>query len=448
MNLRRTGLGLTLVLGLLCTFVCWDNLGDGVDVDGAAQGSASATTARPAPEVLAQGHYLIQAGNCIACHTARGGAPMAGGRGIETPFGTVYSSNLTPDPETGIGRWNAAHFWRALHHGRSRDGHLLTPAFPYNHTTLISRAEADAMFAWLQSLPAVAHQPPASGLQWPLGTQPALALWRTLYFKAGSYQNHPDHDAQWNRGAYLVQGLGHCAACHSARNALGASGAVDDLSGGWMSGVNWTAPSLLDNAQTGLAQASLAEIQALLKTGQSGPHHTSGPMAEVVQYSTQYLHADDLRAMAVYLQSRARSVQTSLSTAAARSPPGDTSERRTAQRAVRPETATRGAALYDKHCAQCHGDQGQGVAGAYPALAGHRGVLQGDTTNLVQTLLYGGYPPATAGNPRPYGMPPFILTLDDKDLAAVLTHLRSQWGNQAREVTPLEVNRIRASQGS
>jgi mono/diheme cytochrome c family protein len=159
-------------------------------------------------------------------------------------------------------------------------------------------------------------------------------------------------------------------------------------------------------------------------------------MAEVVQYSTQYLSSPDLRAMAIYLKSRATPATLALSEPAA------------AKQTVRSETANRGAAIYDKQCAQCHGDQGQGEPGAYPALAGHRAVRQNDTTNLVQTVLYGGYPPATAGNPRPYGMPPFILTLDDKDIAAVLTHLRSQWGNHAREVTPLEVNRIRASQGS
>ena len=431
MKLRHTAqalLGLSVLLLTLCAVVAWDNWADGVDTSG----TASLADA-PSAQTLAQGQYLIQAGNCIACHTARGGAPMAGGRGIETPFGAVYSSNLTPDSETGIGQWNAAHFWRALHHGRSRDGRLLTPAFPYNHTTLISRDDANAMFAWLRSLPPVRQKPPPPTLTWPLGTQPALAVWRSLYFKAGSFQTRPDQNAEWNRGAYLVQGLGHCAACHSPRNALGASGAVDDLSGGLMPVVNWTAPSLHDDAQTGLAQTALENIQTLLKTGRAGPHHTSGPMAEVVLFSTQHLTDADLRAMAVYLKSQAVA-----SSAAASAPP----------RAVRAETANRGAQLYDKQCAGCHGEQGQGQTGAYPALAGHRAVLQKDTTNLVQTVLYGGYPPATAGNPRPYGMPPFILMLDDKDIAAVLTHVRNQWGNRAPEVTPLEVNRIRASQGS
>jgi mono/diheme cytochrome c family protein len=433
MNLRKTALALLSLGLLLCTLVVWDNWADGVDVAGpSAPPSATSSSA----QTLAQGQYLVQAGNCIACHTARGGVPMAGGRGIETPFGTVYSSNLTPDTETGIGLWNAQHFWRALHHGRSRDGRLLTPAFPYNHTTLISRADADAMFAWLRSLPPVQQAQPPSTLAWPLGTQPALAVWRSLYFKPGVFQARPEHNAEWNRGAYLVQGLGHCAACHSPRNALGASGAVDDLSGGLMPVVNWTAPSLHDNAQTGLAQASLEDIQTLLKTGRAGQHHTSGPMAEVVLYSTQHLSAPDLQAMAVYLKSQA-----SPALAPAR-------EVVSPARTVRTETASRGAQIYDKQCAGCHGEQGQGQPGAYPALAGHRAVQQTDTTNLVQTVLYGGYPPATAGNPRPFGMPPYILTLDDKDIAAVLTHLRSQWGNRAPEVTPLEVNRIRASQGS
>jgi hypothetical protein len=433
MKAQRIGLWLAGIGLLICAALVVDNFFDGVDVSTPATSPATTT---PSAEIIDKGRYLIQAGNCIACHTARGGAIMSGGRAIETPFGTVFSSNLTPDPATGIGLWNAQHFWRAMHHGRSRDGRLLVPAFPYNHTTLITRDDSDAMFAWLIHQPAVVQARPPHTLQWPLGTQAALAVWRSLYFKPGLFKPDATRDAEWNRGAYLVQGLGHCAACHSPRNALGASGAVNDLSGGLIPGVNWTAPSLMDNAQTGLADAPLQDIQTLLQTGKSGHHHTSGPMAEVVQYSTQYLQPADLQAMAVYLKSQARLTQ---------GKPGPTTSM--AQRPVLPDVQTRGAALYDKHCAECHGEQGLGIAGAYPALAGHRAVLQTDTTNLVQNVLYGGYPPATAGNPRPFGMPPYILTLDDKDIAAVLTHLRTQWGNRAPEVTPLEVNRIRASQG-
>jgi mono/diheme cytochrome c family protein len=203
-----------------------------------------------------------------------------------------------------------------------------------------------------------------------------------------------------------------------------------------MFGAKWWAPSLSDPLQSALSETPTSAIIQLLKTGRSGEHHTTGPMGEVVQYSTQFLTDADLQAMAMYLQSNAQPAAQSQQPAA------------TALQRVLPDVATRGAKIYEQHCAQCHGEQGQGQAGAYPALAGHRAVLQKDTTNLVQTVLYGGYPPATAGNPRPFGMPPYILTLDDKDIAAVLTHLRTQWGNHATEVTPLEIHRIRAGQGS
>jgi mono/diheme cytochrome c family protein len=361
---------------------------------------------------------------------------MAGGRRIDTPFGAVFSSNLTPDVRTGLGAWNTHDFWQALHHGRSKDGRLLTPAFPYNHTSVITRADSDDLLAWLQSLPPV-HQPaPAHTLIWPVGTQAALAVWRSLFFSPSPFQPNPAQSAEWNRGAYLVQGLGHCAACHSPRNALGASGAVDDLSGGLMPVVNWYAPDLGSDSETGLASTPLAEIVQLLRTGQNRQAQTSGPMAEVVQHGTQHMTEADLHAMAVYLQSRTQPAPSSVPVRAQ----------------VSLTVAVKGQQVYERHCLQCHGEQGQGTtttAGdvAYPALAGNRAVLLSDPTNLVQTVLYGGYGPATALHPRPFGMPPAVLELDDRDIAAVLTHLRTQWGNQASEVTPLQVNRIRAAQG-
>jgi mono/diheme cytochrome c family protein len=277
MKAQRTGLWLAGIGLLICAALVADNFFDGVDV---STPSPSHLTPPPSAETIDKGRYLIQAGNCIACHTARGGAVMAGGRAIETPFGTVYSSNLTPDPATGIGLWNAQHFWRAMHHGRSHDGRLLVPAFPYNHTTLITRDDTDAMFAWLIHQPAVAKAPPAHTLQWPVGTQAALAVWRSLYFKPGTFTPQAERDAEWNRGAYLVQGLGHCAACHSPRNALGASGAVHDLSGGLMPVVNWTAPSLTDNAQTGLAENPCKTFKPCSKPASRGTTTPVGPWAK------------------------------------------------------------------------------------------------------------------------------------------------------------------------
>ena len=381
------------------------------------------------PAVAARGAYLARAGNCMACHTARGGLPYVGGRSINTPFGAVFSSNLTPDPETGIGRWSASDFWRALHHGQSRDGRLLYPAFPYTNYTEVSRADSDALHAFLMQLPPVVQPASAHTLRWPFNTQAALALWRALYFRPASYQPDTQQSAEWNRGAYLVRGLGHCSACHSARNALGANSTPLDLAGGLIPMQNWYAPSLTSALEAGVADWSQQDIVTLLKTGVSARGSVLGPMAEVVLHSTQHLSDADLGAMAQFLKQLTPTPTLVLQAAP------------TAPAAVR----TLGAGLYEKHCAQCHGGNGQGVPGAYPPLAGNRAVTMPQIANLVQIVLNGGYAPATAGNPRPFGMPPFVLEFSDSDLAAVLTHIRQSWGNQASLVTTLEVNRMRAS---
>lgn len=435
---KRLGWVTLISLMVLTMAVVWDNWGDLV-----LPSSTTATKALPALQASAaqieQGRYLSLAGNCMACHTTRGGTPFAGGRRIDTPFGGVYSSNLTPDPETGLGKWTAQDFWQAMHRGRSKNGRLLAPAFPYNHTSVITRSDSDAIFAWLNTQTPMVQAQPAHTLVWPVGTQPALAVWRSVYFQPSPFLADKSQSAEWNRGAYLVQGLGHCAACHSPRNALGASGSVSDLSGGLMPVVNWYAPDLTSDAESGLASTPLPEIVRLLRTGAADTAQTNGPMGEVVQHSLQHLNAADLQAMAVYLQSRAQSTP---QPAPAKAGPARISL----------QVATMGSAVYERQCLQCHGDQGEGVKTAsgevaYPALAGNRAVLLKDPTNLVQLVLYGGYGPATEGHPRPFGMPPAVLELDDRDIAAVLTHLRTQWGNQASEVTPLQVNRIRAAQG-
>jgi mono/diheme cytochrome c family protein len=366
----------------------------------------------------------------MACHTDRGGQPWAGGRAIDTPFGVVHASNLTPDERTGLGAWTAGDFWRALHHGRSRDGRLLYPAFPFPNYTEVTRDDADAMYAYLRTLPAVERPNTPHQLRWPYSTQAALAVWRALYFRPGEYEPEPQQSAQWNRGAYLVRGLGHCSACHTARNALGASSDMMDLSGGVIPMQNWYAPSLASPAEAGVGHWSLDDIARLLRTG-AVPHATVlGPMAEVVLYSTQYLTADDAQAMAVFLKSL---------------PPAQAAAEASASRAPDPRVAERGARLYTQRCAQCHGQRGEGVAGAYPPLAGNRAVTLPVTANLVQVVLGGGYPPATGGNPRPYGMPPFVMVLGDADVAAVLTHIRSSWGNRAAPVSELDVGQQRGS---
>ena len=395
-------------------------------VDG-DRGPTTPAAAPPAsPELVARGAYLARAGNCAACHTARGGAAYAGGRAIETPFGAVYASNLTPDVETGIGAWTPAQFRRALHEGRSRDGRLLYPAFPYLNYTRMTGDDTDAIHAYLRSLPPVRQPNRPHELRWPYREQWALALWRAIWFRPGRWQADTTRSAEWNRGAYLVESLGHCNACHAPRNRLGAAASPLDLSGGLIPVRNWYAPSLHSDAEAGVAAWSVERIVALLKTGASDGATVLGPMAEVVARSTQHLADADLRAIAVFLQAL---------------PPAPPRRRE----AVPPAApAPRGARLYEQHCARCHGAQGEGVPGLYAALAGNRAVTLDPPANAVQVVLAGGFAPATAGRPRPFGMPPFGAALSDTDIAAVLSHVRTSWGNAAAPVGEFEVHRLRA----
>ena len=380
-------------------------------------GSLKERSAIRGPAAASRGAYLVVAGDCIACHTVIGGAPFAGGRAIETPFGTIYASNITPDAAAGIGAWSKDDFWRALHEGKSRDGRLLYPAFPYPNFTQVTREDADAMYDYLRTVPAQARKNTPHALRFPYDTQAALAAWRALFFKPGAFRPEPARGAEWNRGAYLVRGLGHCDACHTSRNMFGAVTHDLDLGGGLIPMQKWYAPPL--------ASAHGPEhVIAILKSGSAARGTAMGPMAEVVYRSTQYLADADIRAIASYLEG--------LPAAA----PGED---------VAPpdrESMTRGAAVYADHCAQCHGDQGEGAAPAYPALARNQSVTTRLPANAVKAILYGGYAPATAANPRPYGMPPF-LALSDADVAAVATFIRASWSNRASPVSTLEVERYR-----
>ena len=408
----------------------------------------------PSDTMVQRGAYLARAGNCMTCHTARGSEAYAGGRGIDTPFGTVYTSNLTPDEKTGIGSWSPAHFWRAMHNGRSKSGRLLYPAFPYANYTLVTRDDSDALLAYLKSLRPIEKANRPNALRFAYQSQAALAVWRAMYFRPGVYKPDASKPAEWNRGAYLVNGLGHCSACHTSRNALGAT-TGPDLAGGRIPIQNWYAPSLVSphEAGVGVGEGARQDLVNLLKNGVSSHAAVNGPMTEVVLGSTQYLSTEDLHAMALFVQelpaASALATSTSTSTQPAQSALSIMATAPSTQVRTAP-VDIKGAKLYEKHCAQCHGEQGKGqqtgAFNAYPALAGNRAVLMGQTVNLVQIILNGGYAPATSGNPRPFGMPPFVLVLDDSEVAAILTHIRGTWGNQASAVTALEVNRIRSNQ--
>ena len=383
------------------------------------------------PAQVARGKYLALAGNCVACHTVRGGAAYAGGREVRTPFGSIYASNLTPDAQTGIGAWSADDFWRALHHGKSKDGRLLYPAFPYPNYTLVTRADADALFAYLRTVTPVAQANRAHELRFPYD-QPALLLgWRALYFKPGSYQPQLRQSDEWNRGAYLVQGLGHCNACHTARDPLGGSDLKRDLAGGMIPVLGWYAPALTSDANTGAGAWQPHEMMSLLKTGVSMRGAVYGPMSEVVYKSLQHLDDADLQAMVAYMKS--------LPADAAPGPPAEQVAKEDLERIM-----AKGGKLYEKHCASCHAADGAGYPPAYPPLAGNRSLHMPTAANPIRLVLHGGYPPGTAGNPRPYGMPPFRSALSNEEVALVLTYVRKAWGNQGAVVAPFEVSRYEA----
>lgn len=442
--------GALLLAALLWVFWAADALHERGDanyraVAGATEGIAtSASGAATNPSALAaQGEYLARIGNCALCHTVAGGPAFAGGRAIATPFGAVMSTNITPDPTHGLGQWTADDFWRAMHHGKSRDGRRLSPAFPYTSYTRISRADADALFAYLQTVAPVPQASAPSTLAWPFNTQAALAVWRALYFwpqngaapeptsTAAAPGAAPSGEtlAALARGAYLVQGLGHCTECHGTRGPLGGLQSGKTLAGAVLPGTPWYAPSLQRADEAGALSA--AHTVAVLQGDTANQGFASGPMGEVVSHGTQHLRDADAQAIAVYLQSVVQPTKAPAQMEVAKSP-----------------TDPRAAKIYEDQCADCHGKDGQGQPGAYPALAANRAVLMDKPNNAVLTVLYGGFAPATVHNPRPFGMPPYLLSLSDAEVAAVLTHVRSSWGNHATGVSELQVQQIRRVQAA
>lgn len=368
-----------------------------------------ASRAAPASSaaLLAEGEYLARIGNCATCHTTRGGTPYAGGRAFRTPYGTIHSTNLTPDAKTGLGEWSLAEFRHAMRHGVSRHG-VLYPVFPYAHFALLTDADLDALYAFLASLPASASPTPANRLEFPASWRPALIGWRMLHERPADPAFGANQPAPWRRGRYLVDGLGHCAMCHGTRGERGSLPPEGYLAGGTIPGLGWYAPPL-DERQ--LARYSESELAAYLRDGSSPHGDAYGPMAEVVYESLRHLRADDALAMAVFLKS-----------IPARRP------------APTPSMAAvadgQGQALYERECADCHGSDGRGVPGRHPPLIDAVAVTAPDPANAIRMILYGGMAPTTAGHPRPYTMPPFVQTLTSAEIAAVTNYIRTRWGGR------------------
>jgi mono/diheme cytochrome c family protein len=386
-------------------------------------------TPDPTTRTISQGEYLARAGDCVACHTAPGDVEFAGGRAMPTPFGNIYVPNITPDDETGIGRYTADEFYRMMHTGISREGELLYPAMPFASYTKVTREDSDAIYAYLMSVPPVKRANRPHELRFPYNQRELLVGWRALYFKEGEYVPDPKQSAQWNRGAYLVQGLGHCAMCHTAVNPLGGTSESKAFEGGMIPNQNWYAPSLTSNREAGLGNWTLKEITDLLQVGVSNRGTVYGPMAEVVYHSLQYLTDDDVEAMAVYLKALPER----------ESEPAPTSQ----ARLVAPGVMELGRRTYEKWCAMCHGDEGKGTPPSFPPLAGNQSITMRTPVNAIRMVLNGGYPPGTSKNPRPHGMPPFSHILDDEAVAAVVTYIRVAWENSGTPVEPPQVNELR-----
>jgi mono/diheme cytochrome c family protein len=424
---RAAGIGLVIVVALgVAAALAWYVFRPGYlpqTVTPAAK-PASAMT-----QLIDRGEYLARAGDCTACHTEPTGDLFAGGRAMPTPFGNIYVPNITPDDETGIGLWTADDFYRMMHTGLSRDGSLLYPAMPFASYTKVTRADCDAIFAYLQSVPPVKRKNRPHELRFPYNNRELLVGWRALYFREGEYQPDASQTPQWNRGAYLVQGLGHCAMCHTQVNALGGSSESKAFEGGMIPNQSWYAPSLTSNREAGLGDWSLREIGEVLQVGISGRGTTYGPMAEVVYNSLQYMTDEDTEAMAVYLKA--------LPPRQSEPPPPSSA------RLVQPAVMETGRRVYEKQCGMCHGDEGKGHPPSFPPLADNQSITMSSPVNSIRMVLNGGYAPGTRKNPRPHGMPPFAHILDDEQAAAVVTYIRVAWNNTGTPVTPAQVNELR-----
>jgi mono/diheme cytochrome c family protein len=380
------------------------------------------------------GAYLATVGNCKSCHTTADGQAYAGGLRFETPFGTLYSTNITPDPETGIGSWTLEDFDRALRHGLRPDGEHLYPVFPYTAFAKLKDADVAALFDYLQTLTPVSRQATANEMSFPFDQRWALGLWKWLYLDEGSFEEDPEQSAAWNRGAYLVEGLGHCGMCHTPRDFLGGqdmdlayTGATHQglLEGKWL---DWSSTNLTA-ASSGLGAWSAEELVSYLKYGVSAQAGIFGPMNEVVVNSTRHMSDEDLEAMAVYLKSLPANEQS----------PGPEPDQ---------ETMRQGELLYDIHCGTCHLPSGLGSDSTGPPLLGSSVTLASDPASLINVTLYGPdsprEPPSEKWQMREWQpMKAYNDILDDEETAALLTYTRSAWGNGAGTVTVEQVEKQR-----
>jgi mono/diheme cytochrome c family protein len=374
-------------------FLCW--------------ASACSAAAAPADQELAnRGAYLARAADCMSCHTSDEKRPYAGGLALKSAYGDIYSSNITSDPQNGIGTWTLADFDRALRQGVRKDGTLLYPAMPYTSYTKLSDEDVRALFEFVRTIPPQSGAIPKNTLPFPLSVRAGMEGWQAAFFKSGRLAQDSAKSADWNRGAYLVEALGHCGECHTPRNVGQASEDKRTLTGATVDG--WYAPNISTSKLAAISKWDQASLAHFLKTG-TRPNNTKvfGPMQEVVQTSLHYLSDADLNAMALYLKDQKPVEQ------APRSP------------SKLPDLAA-GRQAYEDNCASCHQSSGKGIAGTVPALAGNSAVMAAEPNNVIMAMLEGFAPEGQWA-----GMASFAQSLSDEQISAVANYVRVSWGNNA-----------------
>lgn len=387
---------------------------------------------------VSDGEYIAKAGDCTACHTAPGAAPFSGGLKLNSPLGAIYSTNITPDKETGIGNYDYDDFAKALRQGIAKDGHHLYPAMPYTAYAKINDTDMHALYSYMMDQVKPVNQPNRkSDIPWPLNMRWPLAAWDWAFHDSAVYQPAKDKSAEWNRGAYLVQGLTHCGTCHTPRGMAFQEKGLDQSSKSYLTGgalEGWAAPDLTGNAKNGLGRWSKEDIVEFLKTGLTDSNSSFGPMSEAIEKSTQYLSQSDLNAIATYLKSLPSSDPAAKAVSATDS---------TTARLIKGDMSQSGSLVYMNSCSACHRIDGKGYAKTFPSLAGNTAVLGDDPSSLINIVLNGGKMAVTKDAITGLTMPDFGWRLDDSQVAEVVSFIRNSWGNNAPAVSAEDVAKLR-----
>lgn len=389
---------------------------------------------------LSHGEYVARLGNCVACHTTEDGAPLAGGLEMNVPLlGNIYTTNITPDIETGIGSYSFADFDRSMRIGKTKDDHRMYPAMPYSSYAKMSEQDMRALYDFLMNEVEPVNQanitakiPAWKNVRW------ALGIWNVLAHDDDPYELANNQNDAWNRGAYLVEGLGHCGACHTPRGLMLQEKALDSSDSDFLAGAPldfWSASPLHGNNLTGRGRWEIEDHEEFLLTGRNRFGTAVGTMVEVVNNSTRYMSPEDSNAVAVYLNSMPATEDEGEFVY-------DDTE---AQKLLSLDFSTPGAQLYYEYCSNCHVTNGNGYYPYQPALAGNPGVLDPDASSLINMTLNGSLRLVSSEGPVTTNMPYFRLLLNDQQIADVLSYVRSSWGNSASEISVDDVAEVRAA---